>query len=234
MGHTRSSILLYVPNLIGYARLTLLALAVPFFQSHPPAFLGLYLLQMSLDMVDGYLARLLSQESRIGAVLDVVADNSARTMMYMCAVANATSSSSSSSPLLLAYLATATAIIILEWITFASSHGSSLATGVHWKHARAESPQVPWLLSTMFANGFKNPLGAWVILSIAGLPMVMYVATLAWDWIPPELFLPVAALLVLGRALGVMAETYVVSQHIYLLLDLDLNDNATPDHKHHD
>ena len=234
-GRGRKEILLYVPNLIGYARLVLLGAGIAFFQSHPPTFLGLYLLQMSLDMVDGYLARLLSQESRVGAVLDVVADNGARTMMYMCAVANAPFSPLSSPPFLLAYLSTATGIIVLEWITFASSHGSSLATGVHWKVARSGSPQVPWLLRTMFANGFKNPLGAWVILSIAGLPMAMYVATLPWDWIPPLLFLAVAGTLVLGRVLGIMAETYVISQHIHLLLDLDLNDDLpTPDHEHHE
>ncbi|CAG0901765.1 unnamed protein product [Cyprideis torosa] len=60
-------ILLYVPNLIGYARLLLIFLAWVFWDAHPPLFVILYVASAILDFFDGYFARKLNQCTSFGA-----------------------------------------------------------------------------------------------------------------------------------------------------------------------
>ena len=69
---TRNQVFLFVPNLIGYARIafTLLSYFTPF----PNLFLILYSLSFVLDAIDGIVARRLNQCSRLGALLDMVTD----------------------------------------------------------------------------------------------------------------------------------------------------------------
>jgi len=63
----------YVPNLIGYARVVLAALAF-YFHKNPVLFFALYASSELLDAVDGYAARLFNQSTKFGAVLDMVTD----------------------------------------------------------------------------------------------------------------------------------------------------------------
>lgn len=74
----RRNVWLFAPNLIGYARILVLAVALfvaPRAGSENAAtFFYLYFLTVCLDAVDGPAARALSQESRFGAVLDMVTD----------------------------------------------------------------------------------------------------------------------------------------------------------------
>ena len=74
---------LYVPNLIGYARLLLIAIALRFVGSDPARFVYIWAASCALDFVDGLAARRLGQCSRLGEVLDVVCDNVARSAMWM-------------------------------------------------------------------------------------------------------------------------------------------------------
>lgn len=68
------SVPLFVPNLIGYVRL-ILGIAAFFFAIHNPTwFIILYTISYGLDAVDGVAARALGQQSRFGAVLDMVTD----------------------------------------------------------------------------------------------------------------------------------------------------------------
>jgi CDP-diacylglycerol--inositol 3-phosphatidyltransferase len=66
-------VLLYVPNLIGYARIGL-ALVAFWNVPHPATFLTFYTIGFLLDAADGYAARLLGQSSAFGAVLDMLTD----------------------------------------------------------------------------------------------------------------------------------------------------------------
>lgn len=74
----RRNVWLFVPNLIGYARIIVLAIALYVAPRAGPSnaavFFYLYFLTVCLDAVDGPAARALSQESRFGAVLDMVTD----------------------------------------------------------------------------------------------------------------------------------------------------------------
>lgn len=64
---------LYIPNLIGYARIILCAYALRY-HNDAPRFLGYYGLSFLLDGADGLAARQLEQKSRAGALLDMVTD----------------------------------------------------------------------------------------------------------------------------------------------------------------
>lgn len=70
----------------------------------------------------------------------------------------------------------------------------------------------------IFANGFKNPLGALVIGSIFGLPLACYLAAS----LPSHLALTAATwVLVLGRALGLYAEASVTWAYLSRVLGED-------------
>lgn len=74
-----SSVALYVPNLIGYARIALALMAFAVANSMPGLCVALYLLSFVSDELDGRFARLLGQTSTLGAVLDMVTDRVATT-----------------------------------------------------------------------------------------------------------------------------------------------------------
>eukprot|EP00850_Spirogloea_muscicola_P014384 SM000103S09476 [mRNA] locus=s103:110662:114147:- [translate_table: standard] len=69
------SIYLYVPNLIGYARILINVAAFAHAFSDKAVFVSLYLLSFVLDYFDGLFARLLKQSSTLGQVLDMVTDS---------------------------------------------------------------------------------------------------------------------------------------------------------------
>ena len=68
------SVLLYVPNIIGYVRLVLMILSWNEALRDPQMFVILYTATYCLDMADGLAARALGQCSKFGAVLDMVLD----------------------------------------------------------------------------------------------------------------------------------------------------------------
>ncbi|KAG8967937.1 CDP-diacylglycerol-inositol 3-phosphatidyltransferase [Tulasnella sp. 419] len=68
------NVFLFVPNLIGYARIILAGLALNYMPEHPKACTLLYGISCLLDAVDGMAARSLGQTSKFGAVLDMVTD----------------------------------------------------------------------------------------------------------------------------------------------------------------
>ena len=69
------SVLLYVPNLIGYARVLLTGMFFYYaFDTQAGACSACYIASFTLDFFDGYFARLLDQCSRLGQVLDMVTD----------------------------------------------------------------------------------------------------------------------------------------------------------------
>ncbi|CCA66940.1 related to CDP diacylglycerol-inositol 3-phosphatidyltransferase [Serendipita indica DSM 11827] len=68
------NVFLFVPNLIGYTRIILAAVALNYMPYNPSFATVLYGLSCLLDAVDGHAARLLHQTSRFGAVLDMITD----------------------------------------------------------------------------------------------------------------------------------------------------------------
>nr|ACO10419.1 CDP-diacylglycerol--inositol 3-phosphatidyltransferase [Caligus rogercresseyi] len=68
------NVLLFIPNLIGYARILLLLLSMALMQSHYILCAVCYGLSVGLDMLDGFAARKFHQSSRLGALLDMLTD----------------------------------------------------------------------------------------------------------------------------------------------------------------
>jgi CDP-diacylglycerol--inositol 3-phosphatidyltransferase len=64
----------YVPNIIGYLRISASIYSFWIYDTQPQLFLILYFVSFVLDAVDGHAARLLNQKSEFGAVLDMVTD----------------------------------------------------------------------------------------------------------------------------------------------------------------
>lgn len=78
-----SSPLLFIPNLIGYCRLILLMGVVAFALSHPAVTFFLYFISGNLDAIDGFCARKLKQESRIGMILDYAIDRASVAIIFL-------------------------------------------------------------------------------------------------------------------------------------------------------
>lgn len=64
----------YVPNIIGYLRIICTTVAIALAFTHPRSMLVFYFVSFVFDELDGRFARLFSQQSTFGAVLDMVTD----------------------------------------------------------------------------------------------------------------------------------------------------------------
>ncbi|KAI8320957.1 CDP-diacylglycerol--inositol 3-phosphatidyltransferase [Martensiomyces pterosporus] len=72
----------FVPNLIGYSRIALTAIAVySMYFEHPYIMFASYAISELLDAADGYYARKLGQCSKFGEVLDMVTDRCTTTVL---------------------------------------------------------------------------------------------------------------------------------------------------------
>ncbi|XP_015790794.1 CDP-diacylglycerol--inositol 3-phosphatidyltransferase [Tetranychus urticae] len=71
---TRTNILLFVPNLIGYARIILAFISFYYMKDDYLKALFCYFMSAFLDAFDGHAARLLNQSTKFGAILDQLTD----------------------------------------------------------------------------------------------------------------------------------------------------------------
>ncbi|XP_029963898.1 uncharacterized protein LOC115400274 isoform X1 [Salarias fasciatus] len=186
-------VLLFLPNIVGYVRICLLFSAWTV-RHAPAAFLPVYLLSIILDAVDGWLARRLGQTSGFGAWLDVVVDNLGRSMLWSLVSEWGWLLSS------------------LEWCVFVCNHSEG---GERWKSSFSSSPRV---IQAVMADGFRTPLGVWVVSGLHGLPVWLYlcggggdggVLEVSW-WLQAAGMLLLAA----GRLLALTAELWCLWTHI--------------------
>ncbi|XP_042343139.1 uncharacterized protein si:ch1073-145m9.1 isoform X2 [Plectropomus leopardus] len=192
-------VLLFWPNVIGYVRIGLVLAAWAAYET-PAVFVCLYSLSIALDGVDGWLARRLGQSSRFGAWLDVVVDNLGRGMLW-------------SRLFEWGWLVSA-----LEWCVFVCNHS---ARGDQWKTSFISSPR---FIQAVMANGFRTPLGSWVVSGLHCLPLWLY--GYQWDLLSHWLSLPPwvqavgTLLLAAGRLLALSVEIWCIWTHIeYLTSD---------------
>ena len=80
------NVFLFVPNLIGYARILLALLSFWFMPTSYGLAAGCYILSALLDALDGHMARALGQSSKFGAMLDMLTDRCA-TMCLLTTLA---------------------------------------------------------------------------------------------------------------------------------------------------
>ncbi|KAM9745019.1 CDP-diacylglycerol--inositol 3-phosphatidyltransferase [Menidia menidia] len=81
---SQDNVFLFVPNLIGYARVVLALLAFYLMPCCPWPAVLCYLLSALLDAFDGHAARALNQATRFGAMMDMLTDRCAT----MCLLVN--------------------------------------------------------------------------------------------------------------------------------------------------
>jgi len=77
-------VLLFYPNLIGYARVILMVLSFWFAMKDWKISIICYLLAFTGDVVDGYVARAFKQSSTYGGILDMVTDRFGVGFAFNC------------------------------------------------------------------------------------------------------------------------------------------------------
>jgi hypothetical protein len=102
-----------------------------------------------------------------------------------------------------------------EWFTFLCTHTRASLTSVHWK-----SQELPHVLKRLFANGFKNPLGALAIGGTFYFPAAIY-ALVYGARVP--LIQPLCVLLGVGRAVALASELYFGLSYLARLVELDVS-----------
>ncbi|CAB9497073.1 diacylglycerol--inositol 3-phosphatidyltransferase [Seminavis robusta] len=204
-------VFLYIPNLLGYARIVLSFYAMYLSDRFPRQTVVVFTLSGSLDLFDGMLARALNQTSSLGVLVDIAADNIMRTCSWMAAA---------SCPDASAGLKTVASIIVcVEWMTMLATQLHAGVHGQHWKESREHDP---WLVRALFANNFRNPIG---ILSIYGL----FTANLfSYGYHhPAELrdtvpfFYAFFYLAYVGRALSLVVELWMIRNYLVLVVAKD-------------
>lgn len=191
-------ILLYWPNIIGYIRICLVFAAWTAYET-PAVFTCVYSIFVTLDGVDGWLARSLGQTSGFGAWLDVVVDNLGRGMLWS---------------LLFEW---GWLVPAVEWCVFVCNHS---ARGDHWKSSFTSSPRV---IQAIMVNGFQTPLGTWVVSGLHCLPLWLYGCQrgLLAHWLHLPLWIQTVGTLLLatGRLLALLVEVWCIWTHIKHLID---------------
>jgi phosphatidylglycerophosphate synthase len=217
---SRLKVALFWPNILCYARIAL-------------AFVGLFYAKNSnnstnngdnsirsftaivlwigsafLDLFDGLLARLLNQSSQLGVLLDIIADNTLRTSVWV-AVAMVTPHA------VLQLLAVA--IVCTEWITLVVTQLHAVQRGgEHWKKQRENDP---WIVQTFFANNFRNPLGAWGIVGLFSANLFAYGAHFPAIYSRIPGFYVFMLLACAGRLLSFIIELWLCWGYLSYLLD---------------
>lgn len=170
--------MLYVPNIIGYARIVLLCVAASHSTTNPLLTYWLFLVNFISDGLDGILARRLNQVSLYGAFLDIAIDIAARGLLWV-----------SCAPHPWGFLMT-----FLEMLVFVCTHAvreyinihtraHAHTWGIHHTHPmQSASAQwkddmqsgAPWVVAKVMENGFKTPLGILVVYGLMGIPLWLY------------------------------------------------------------
>lgn len=77
------TVLIWLPNLVGYVRIGLLIASWHYATIEPYLFIICYSASYLLDMLDGFLARICNQNSSFGAQLDMVTDRVTSASMFL-------------------------------------------------------------------------------------------------------------------------------------------------------
>lgn len=205
---------LYLPNLLGYARVVSAFVGLRCATgggsegSRPGLAILVWTFSAALDLFDGILARRLDQCSNFGANLDVVADNVLRSATWLAAATGpgykALASTEAASCV---WVPLAAGIFIaLEWTTFVLTQlRSATEGGAGWKKQQERSPV--WLISALFRNNFRNPIGVWAIYGLFSAGALTYASETDLRWTVPG-FDMFWALAISGRLLSAIVEVW--------------------------
>jgi phosphatidylglycerophosphate synthase len=223
-------VILFIPNLLGYARIALAFVGLYFSVIDQPVWAVVsWIVSGILDLFDGIAARVLQQTSTFGVFLDIAADNILRTTVWL-AVANVSfnnvqiqngsmnAQSYQSVSLQTVVPMVSCFIICLEWMTMVSTQVYAATNGEHWKNARMHDP---WMIQNFFRNNFRNPLGCLGIYGLFSANLFTYGSyhPILCDNIPSYyLFMYLAFL---GRFLSFTIEMWFCCSYISFVLNND-------------
>lgn len=222
-------ILLYVPNLMGYLRIILsvygLVLAI---QQQAAMALNTWIAASLLDLFDGIAARRLNQCSKFGVLLDILADNILRTIIWISATIESLKHDDESVTLTVCCW---TSVICLEWVTMVCSQCSQAnSESGHWKDFQRGRKAPVWI-EAVFKNNFRSIPGFTAIFGLFVAPFGSYVwaadrlTKTTWPW-KVLLESEDAALLLIrsayvGRFLCVVVECWLCWEYISGLIHHD-------------
>ena len=201
---------LYVPNLLGYARILLAFVALYISPDHPITAVGVWFLSGFLDLFDGMLARALNQCSSFGVLVDIAADNIHRTTAWIAAAAKY------QEPWVLIL---ATVVIMVEWTTMVCTQLHATQSEKHWKEARENDP---WLIRAIFANGFKTPLGFLCLHGLFVSGECIYVRCFPEFYAMFPFGPAIETAAYVGRAITLIAEIWLCKGYLSLVCERDV------------
>ncbi len=222
-------VVFYVPNILGYLRVLLAFRGLKHaLRLHPSKALNTWIASAILDMMDGVAARRLNQCSRFGILLDIVADNILRTIVWISSMMAAAKIDAISDITIML----SAAIICLEWTTMFCSQSSQIERTedqYHWKDVKRKSTvsgskkaPPPFWVQAVFKNNFRTPLGIFAIYGLFVAPFGTYVWYADWmsskeTW--PSRLLPgqMVALIKMayaGRFLSAVVELWLCCEYL--------------------
>jgi phosphatidylglycerophosphate synthase len=196
-----------------------------------------------LDMLDGIAARWMNQCSEFGILLDIVADNILRTIIWsscIMEVSNNNAASKDVSSFDCVYAAVA--IICLEWTTMFCSQSSAAARTKqqtkddysHWKDAKRrinidKTKSPPFWVQAVFANNFRTIPGIFAIYGLFMAPFstyVWYADSVKKETWPTQLFSEQVLLFLIymsyaGRFLSAMVELWLCYEYLNGVIERD-------------
>ena len=168
-------ILFLLPNILGYIRIILSFYGFrSALQNQPRQAVNIWIAAALLDLFDGAAARMLNQCSQLGTVLDVVADNILRTVVWIAAMIEVKSYTPTNENEICCWAA----VICLEWITFFCSQNNQMTQKgdrhIHWKDFDVKRAPPPWV-HAVFKNNFRSIPGALAIYGLFVSPFGTYI-----------------------------------------------------------
>ncbi|KAL7460066.1 hypothetical protein ACHAXS_000533 [Conticribra weissflogii] len=230
---SRWPVALYVPNILCYLRIIFSFSGYLYsMKQRPNIAFPVWTAAAVLDFLDGPAARILNQCSQFGVLLDVIADNTLRTAIWISSIIQSTSKgdSTSSIPYETGF---AVFIICLEWVTMFCSLSNQIikksgTLRVHWKDMQKETP---YLVKAVFRNNFRTVPGIFAIFGLFVAPFGSYLwyadqsnATWPARLLGEENMAVLVQLSILGRLLSATVELWICYDHFSFVIALDSND----------
>lgn len=217
-------IVLYVPNLMGYLRIFLSFYGLnSAIQQQPSTALNTWIAASLLDLFDGIAARTLNQCSEFGVLLDILADNILRTVVWISVIVESVNYYDET---VVAKVCLWTAIVCLEWITMVCSqckHANS--DNGHWKEF-SKGRQAPSWIETVFKNNFRSIPGSIAVFGLFFAPFGSYLwaadrlskSTWPWKVLSEGTALLLIRIAYAGRLLCVLVECWLCFEYASDLL----------------
>ena len=146
----------------------------------------------------------MNQCSKFGEFLDVLADNIARTILWMCLWKQLSG----------VCMIFSVFPVCLEWTCFVASH---TIEECNWKDLPHNKVPPPYIIRKVFENGFKNIWGTLAVSGLFLLPLYLYMSSFGlMEDIPFMLII-----LICCRVFCAIAECWIVMNHIRTMIVLD-------------